>query len=220
MRSSTLRACICKNALAHRKASNVPILVGSTKGRLVTHATNNLRHFLSGKKIVGFCELTRSLLSTLTHPWIGVTVVMSAPFCQFSFQSVGCGRLQRTEHTLAAPSRRQEKDNSRATLPAPSTCPGPPGWAGARPAPWPWRTCTKSLWGAQNLAPGTTTSPSQPNVLADFHFTWHDWQNLTKESFPTVFCQFEFLTWVTVGHSFRPGRYASWQMGNKRCCYV
>lgn len=145
MRSSTLRACICKTARAHRKASNVPILVGSTKGRLVTHATNNLRPFLSGKKIVGFCELTRSLLSTLAHPWIRVTVVMSAPFCQFSFQSVGCGRLQRTEHTLATPQRRQEKDNLRATLPAPSTCPGLPGWAGPTPVLWPQRICTEEL---------------------------------------------------------------------------
>ena len=39
----TLRARIYKNALAHMRASHVPISVGSTKGRCVIHLVDDLR---------------------------------------------------------------------------------------------------------------------------------------------------------------------------------
>ena len=47
---------------------------------------------------MGSCKLTRSLLSTLTRPWVHVTVT---DVLLHSARLIPKGRLQRTEDTLA-----------------------------------------------------------------------------------------------------------------------
>lgn len=148
---------------------------------------------------MGSCELPRSLLCTLTRPWVHVTII---GVLLLSAHLIPKGGLRRTEDTLVGPQRRQEEDRLRA-VPQPLHLPRPFQL-------WPWRTGTKQF--PRSLGPCTTTAPSQQNRPCRLSLHRHDQQSLTEESFPHASNQLEFLTCVTAGHRFGPGRHASRQM--------
>lgn len=113
MVSSTLRVCICKNALAHRRASNVPISAGGTKEDRPLISQIIWEFFLKGgKRITG----VRGRLWT-DMPFVYMWCL--TPLCQSHSKGQAAGRLQRTEHTLANP----RGDRRRTTGEPPSQHP-------------------------------------------------------------------------------------------------
>lgn len=159
MISSTLRVCICKNALAHRRASNVPILAGGTKGRLATHLLDNLRLLLKkvGRESWGVCEPTCPLYTcdVLLH---------SASLIPKGKLQEGC-RGQNTPWPTPRVDRRRttgEPPIDTLNLPMPFWL----GWGLLQD--WPWRTGPEQF--VRSPGSCTTTAPSQTNRHCRFSF--------------------------------------------------
>lgn len=117
------------------RASNVPISVGSTKGRCVTQLVDDLRClFLRWEENQGVSWMNQDS-SSYTDTLLGTCHLQWCPtlFCQSCSKGWVAERLQRTEHNPGQPSEETGGGQSQRWLPAPSTCPGLS--TGPRPAP-------------------------------------------------------------------------------------
>lgn len=124
------------------------------------------------------CELTRILLSTLTHPWVREPLHLKrcpSLFCQSHSKGLGCGK--------AAEDRRQcwraaKGDRRRASQETHSQYPqlarGFPHWAGACSSSGLGQLSLSSSGGAQDPARCTPTAPSQQNCPRRFSLHCHD----------------------------------------------